>query len=86
MALGLSARARARNQPGFQCPCHFTRLLRKVPNHVLQFLLADSVRLIQAELGARGAPTIECESLDTKHILAWVEENNPKAYVSHRYD
>jgi len=28
----------------------------------------------------------ETISLDTKHILAWVKENNPKAYVSDRYD
>lgn len=67
-------------------PRHFTRLLRNVPNDALQFLLADSVRLIQAELRALGASPIECVSLDTKHILAWVEENNPKAYISHRYD
>ncbi len=25
-------------------------------------------------------------SLDTKHILAWVRENNPKAYVSERFN
>jgi hypothetical protein len=25
-------------------------------------------------------------SLDTKHIIAWVKENNPKAYVKDRYD
>ena len=24
--------------------------------------------------------------MDTKHIIAWVKENNPKAYVSDRYD
>ena len=28
----------------------------------------------------------ECISVDTKHIIAWVKENNPKAYVSERYD
>jgi hypothetical protein len=27
-----------------------------------------------------------CISLDTKHIIAWVKENNPKAYVEDRYD
>lgn len=67
-------------------PRHFTRLLRKVPNAVLQFLLADSVRLIQAELRTLAVPPIECVSLDTKHILAWVKENNPKAYVTERYN
>jgi hypothetical protein len=65
---------------------HFTHLLRQIPNDLLQFLLADSVRLIVAELQAQHAPAIDCVSLDTKHILAWVKENNPKAYVSDRYD
>jgi hypothetical protein len=67
-------------------PRHFTRALRNIPNPVLQFLLADSVRLIQAELKILGAPTVECISLDTKHILAWVKENNPKAYVRERHN
>ena len=65
---------------------HFTRMLRHLPNTTLQFLLADSVQLIGAELAARGIPWGDCISLDTKHILAWVQENNPKAYVSKRYD
>ena len=67
---------------------HFTRLLRNIPNAVLQFLLADSVRLILAELKARHASSVECVSLDTKHTrsVAWVKENNPKAYVTERYN
>lgn len=65
---------------------HFTRLLRKVPNPTLQFLLADSVQLIRTELAARHIPAPDCVSLDTKHIIAWVKENNPKAYVPNRYD
>jgi len=65
---------------------HLTRMLRTVPNPVLQFLLADSVRLIRAELAGQGLSSGECISLDTKHIIAWVQENNPKAYVTHRYD
>jgi hypothetical protein len=65
---------------------HFTRLLRTLPNSALQFLLADSVRLILAELASRGGPTPQCISLDTKHILAWVKENNPKQYVEDRFD
>jgi hypothetical protein len=65
---------------------HINRLFRQLPNAMLQFLLADSVRLILIELAAHGVLPIECISLDTKHILAWVKENNPKAYVSHRYD
>ncbi len=65
---------------------HLTQMLRRIPNTVLQYLLADSVRLIVAELQAQGAPAIECVSLDTKHILAWVKENNPKVHVPDRYN
>lgn len=65
---------------------HFTRLLRTMPNSVLQFLLDGTVTLIQAELADLGIQLGNCISLDTKHIIAWVEENNPKAYVSNRYD
>lgn len=64
---------------------HFTRWLRSVPNAALQFLLAESVRVIREELAARDVAFPDCVSLDTKHILAWVKENNPKAYVKHRY-
>jgi hypothetical protein len=65
---------------------HLTHLLRQLPNAALQFLLADSVRLILAELQAQHAPPIDCVSLDTKHILAWVMENNPKTYVADRFN
>jgi hypothetical protein len=65
---------------------HLTHMLRVLPNGVLQFLLADSVRLIRQELAVVGVQTGACISLDTKHILAWVQENNPKAYVENRYD
>jgi hypothetical protein len=65
---------------------HLTYLLRAIPNSALQFLLADSVRLILAELQQLGIQAGECISLDTKHVIAWVKENNPKAYVENRYD
>jgi hypothetical protein len=65
---------------------HLTQMLRDTPNAVLQVLLADSVRLILAELQRLGRPRPECISLDTKHILAWVKENNPKTYVPDRFD
>ena len=65
---------------------HFTRMLRTMPNHLLQFLLTDSVRLIRQELASLNISTGDCISLDTKHILAWVKENNPKAYVSERFN
>jgi hypothetical protein len=65
---------------------HLTRMLRHLPNAALQYLLANSVRLILAELAAKGALPVECVSLDTKHILAWVKENNPKTYVTERFN
>jgi len=66
---------------------HFTRLLREIPNVSLQFLLDDTVHLLQAELHTEGIILGESVSLDTKHIIAWVQENNPKAYVREgRYD
>ncbi len=65
---------------------HFTRLLRAMPNQFLQYLLDSSVQLIQSELSELGLRLGECISLDTKHIIAWVKENNPKAYVSDRYN
>jgi hypothetical protein len=65
---------------------HLTQMLRTLPHRVLQVLLADSVRLILEELGGLGVQAGECISLDTKHILAFVKENNPKAYLEDRYD
>lgn len=65
---------------------HFTRMLRRVSNTSLQFLLDESVRLLQAELCTVVDDFGQAVSLDTKHIIAWVKENNPKAYVKNRYD
>lgn len=65
---------------------HLARMLRKAPNAIMQYLLSDSVRLLVQEFAAKGIQVGECISLDTKHILAWVKENNPKAYVEHRFD
>lgn len=69
---------------------HLSRLLRTIPNTSLQFLLDDTVRLIAAELAVElpdGERFGDCISMDTKHIIAWVKENNPKAYIKgRRYD
>jgi len=59
---------------------HFTRMLRTIPNEKLQFLLDDTVRLLQSELCDIAPDFGQVISLDTKHIIAWVKENNPKAY------
>ncbi len=78
--LGFNARA------SLPTPRHLTQLLRQVPNVALQFLLASSVQLLLAELVECEVPPVECVSLDTKHILAWVKENNPKTYVPDRFN
>ncbi len=59
---------------------HFNRILRKLPNDALQFLLSSSIDL----LGQLLPPEIllgDEISMDTKHIIAWVKENNPKTFV-----
>jgi hypothetical protein len=66
---------------------HFPRLLHKIPNDCLQFLLDSSVKALIAEFQRHYLVIGEVVSLDTKHILAWVRENNPKAYIDgKRYD
>jgi hypothetical protein len=61
-------------------------MLRCMPNHVLQWMLDETVRLIQVELATEVDDFGQAISLDTKHIIAWVRENNPKDYVKDRYD
>ena len=56
------------------------RVLRDLNNEMLQFLLSCTVRLIRHAL----PPEVDFGreiSVDTKHIKAWVAENNPKAYI-----
>lgn len=64
---------------------HFTRMLREMPNALSQFLLDETVSLLRAELAELDITLGESISLDTKHIVAWVRENNRKDYVSGRY-
>jgi len=65
---------------------HFTRMLRTIPNPKLQRLLDSTVDLLQTELATEVADFGQAISMDTKHIIAWVKENNHKAYVSDRYN
>ncbi len=65
---------------------HFSRLLHKAPNSCFQFLLSSSVQALLAEFARRNIAVPDTISLDTKHILAWVKENNPKAYIDSRFD
>ncbi len=61
-------------------PRHLSRLLRNLPQAQMQFLLTGTVHLLQAALPSELTLGQEI-SLDTKHILAWVRENNPKELV-----
>lgn len=65
---------------------HLARLLRQIPNAFLQALLDQTVSLLRDALIDPCPDFGKTISLDTKHIIAWVKENNPKAYVKGRYD
>jgi hypothetical protein len=63
----------------------FSRVLRTLPNASLQFLLDGAVQLVRNGL----PPDLHFGdeiSLDTKHIIAWVKENNPNRFAPHRCD
>jgi len=60
------------------------RVLRELPDEAASFLLDAAVARLQQAVPEQ--PLGDTIALDTKHILAWVAENNPKAYVSNRYD
>jgi hypothetical protein len=63
---------------------HFTKKLSSLPNEILQTLLDGQVLWLREQLGNSFGQIV---SIDTKHILAWVQENNPKAYVKEgRFD
>lgn len=64
---------------------HLSRVLRTLEPAQLAFLLRATVQLLDLELPDYLHFGKEI-SLDTKHILAWVRENNPKAYVANRFD
>ncbi len=70
---------------------HFNRVLRTLRPEQTAFLLKGTVQLLAHEVAdlpdAAQLPLFGDEiSLDTKHILAWVRENNPKEFVPDRFD
>ena len=68
---------------------HWSRLLRTLPHEQARFLLHASLQLLKVDLQAHlpdGFILGDEISLDTKHILAWVKENNPKCFVEERFD
>ena len=72
--------------PEFSLPtqAHLAKRLTSLPNELLQDLLTSQVHSLQQLLGPTFGQTV---SIDTKHILSWVKENNPKAYIKEgRFD
>jgi hypothetical protein len=49
---------------------------------ILQVLLRATVHALQAEIPGLGTTV----AVDVKHIYAWVQQNNPKAYVGDRFN
>lgn len=60
---------------------HLARMLRQISNTYPQALLDQTVSLLRAELLDVCPEFGQTISLDTKHVIAWVKENNPKAYI-----
>jgi len=65
---------------------HFTSMLRTQPNCGPQFLLDETVAALRTALQPYVKGFGQVISLDTKHILAWVKENNRKTHVEDRFD
>lgn len=64
----------------------FLEVLRRLPNQSLQYLLDQTVTTVTALLPAELAFADQVAG-DTKHILAWVKENNPKVFIKEgRFD
>ncbi|HRQ42584.1 MAG TPA: transposase [Chloroflexota bacterium] len=63
---------------------HFTHKMGSLPNDLLQELLDGQVAWLHTRLGDELGQVV---SVDTKHILAWVRENNPKEFIKEgRFD
>jgi hypothetical protein len=53
-----------------------------IDNALLRALFRETVHALQQEIPGLGQTIV----IDVKHIYAWVQENNPKAYLTNRYD
>lgn len=72
-------------QRSLPCPRQFSNILRTLPNSTLQYLLDQTVLRLRQTAPPNHLFGDEV-SLDTKLILAWVKENNPKEYVPDRFN
>ena len=70
--------------PHATLPCEYwlRQQLRCLDSDLLQALLHQSVQDLLQEIPGLG----ETVAFDVKHLYAWVQENNPRAYVADRYD
>ena len=55
---------------------------REMDNDMLQTLFRETVHQLQGEIPELGQTVV----IDTKHIYAWVRENNPREFISDRYN
>ena len=55
---------------------------QRLPNAILQALFKKTVTALQAEVPGLGQTIVG----DVKHIYAWVKENNPREFVTDRFD
>ena len=62
---------------------HFCRKLSQIPQDLLWNLLDGQVFWLTEKLGDQFGDVV---SLDTKHIIAWVKENNLKQFVEGSHD
>jgi hypothetical protein len=63
----------------------FSKMLRRLPNPWLQALLGQSVQHLRHALPP-DCNFGEAVAFDTKHIVAWVKENNPKEHLQDHFD
>jgi hypothetical protein len=61
---------------------HLRRKLQTIPNQDLQTILSGTVKDPKEEVPHFGRRIAQ----DNKHIYAWVKQNNPKAYVTDRFN
>jgi hypothetical protein len=88
LELGFRPVGSSTEAPGFDVertvPCD--RWLRHQQQHLdhgaLRTILAGTVTALRREIPGLGTTV----AVDVKHIYAWVQENNPKAYVRQRHD
>ena len=70
--------------PDETVPCDYwlREQLHRFDPVLLQALLNSTVTALQAEIPGLG----ETVAFDVKHLYAWVKENNPRQYVTERFD